>query len=188
MKEWFCANRLSLNLEKTNFIVFHTPQKNLTSVDDVLNKIVIDGVTIKQVSNSKFLGVIIDEHLTWSHHINLVANKIAKNIGVVKKIAHLLLSKTLLGLYYSMVDPFLVYGNIVWAANYQTRLNCLTLPQKRALGVITRDTYYAHTEAKFLELGTLKFININIYLIGNFVCNNLLPVLQLFPYKRACCT
>src|SRR6218665_1085169 len=77
-----------------------------------------------------------------------------------------------------MVDPFLVYGNIVWAANYQTRLNCLTLLQKRALRVITRDTYCAHTEAKFLELGILKFTNINIYLIGNFVyrfCNNLLP-------------
>src|SRR6218665_2239525 len=88
-------------------------------------------------------------------------------------------SKTLLGLYYSMVDLFLVYGNIVWTANYQTRLNCLTLLQKRTLRVITRDTYYAHTEAKFLELGILKFININIYLIGNFVyrlCNNLLPL------------
>src|SRR6218665_912098 len=46
MKDWFCANRLSLNLEKTNFIVFHPPQKP----HDVLNEIVIDGVTIKQVS------------------------------------------------------------------------------------------------------------------------------------------
>src|SRR6218665_88894 len=79
-KDWFYANRLSLNLEKTNFIVFHTffiLLKNLTSSNVVLNEIVIDGVTIKQVSNSKFLGVIIDEHLTWSHHINLVANKVA---------------------------------------------------------------------------------------------------------------
>ena len=87
-----------------------------------------------------------------------------------------------------MVVPFLVYGNIVWAANYQTRINCLTLLQKRALRVITRDTYYAHTEAKSLELGMLKFININIYLVGNFVyrlCSNLLPpVLQLFPHKN----
>ena len=52
------------------------------------------------------------------------------------------------------------------------------LLQKRALRVITRDTYYAHTEARFLELGILKFTTINIYLIGNFVyiiCNNLLP-------------
>src|SRR6218665_1597493 len=99
---WFCANRLSLNLDKTNFIVFHTSKKNLNSSNVVLNEIVIDGVTIKQVSNSKFFGVIIDEHLTWSHHINFVANKVAKNIGVIKKIVHLLPSKTLLGLYYSM--------------------------------------------------------------------------------------
>ena len=45
----------------------------------------INNIAIKRVSNVKFLGVIIDEHLTWKSHINLVKNKAAKMIGIIKK-------------------------------------------------------------------------------------------------------
>lgn len=165
LDEWFRVNRLSLNIDKTNFIVFHTSRKTIPQMQNEIN---INGVNIKQVVTSKFLGVILDEHLTWAPHIKVTASKIAKNIGIIRKIAYLLPKKTLVGLYHTMVSPYFTYGNIIWASNYKARTNCLFLLQKRALRVVTKDTYYAHTETKFQELGVLKFDHVNDYLIGNF--------------------
>lgn len=66
----------------------------------------IDGVTIKQVTNTKLLGIVIDQHLTWSQHIILIANKVDKNVGVLQNLHTYLPPKTLLGLYNSMLNPF----------------------------------------------------------------------------------
>src|SRR6218665_2774396 len=173
--EWFRANRLSLNVNKSCYITFRTPQKKTSHLT---NKVMIDGTDIKLVSSTKFLGVYIDEHLTWDVHINIIANKIAKNLGVLRRIAYLLPSKILVNLYYTLINPYLIYGNIVWASNYYSRINCVFLLQKGAIRIIARDGYLAHTSLRFLELGIMKFGNINTYLIGNFLykySNHLLP-------------
>jgi len=65
-------------------------------------------IAIKRVSNVKFLGVIIDEHLTWKSHINLVKNKAAKMIGIIKRL------KFTFPLYNAFVLPCLNYGIILW--------------------------------------------------------------------------
>jgi len=64
------------------------------------------------VNTVKFLGVHlpVDEGLTWGRHIEYIATKIAKNIGIIKRIAHLLPNSTLLGLYHTMVLPYFTYG------------------------------------------------------------------------------
>src|SRR6218665_24745 len=108
LDEWFRVNRLSLNLGKSCYIVFHSHNKDITQL---LNNIRINGVSIEQVSHTKFLGVHIDEHLIWNQHINVINNKIAKNLGILRKIAYLLPPKILLGLYYTLVNPYLLYGN-----------------------------------------------------------------------------
>ena len=81
--------------------------------------------------SAKFLGVQVDEHLTWNQHIKVINNKIAKNLEILRKIAYLLRPKILLALYYTLVDPYLLYGNIVWASNYHSRIKCLSLLQNR---------------------------------------------------------
>src|SRR6218665_569216 len=83
--------------------------------------VMIDGTAIELVSSTKFLGMYIDEHLTWDVHINTIANKIAKNLGVLRRIAYLLPSKILVNLYYTLINPYLVFGNIVWVSNYYYR-------------------------------------------------------------------
>src|SRR6218665_2005663 len=62
---WFKANRLSLNLEKTNFIVFSSLRKKLSTIKPLY----INEIPIIQTRSSKFLGVIVDEHLTWRDHV-----------------------------------------------------------------------------------------------------------------------
>ena len=86
--EWFCANKLSLNLKKTNYIqlLFHRKVKSIPF--DV--SLYLNDVIINRVSKCRFLGVWLDEHVSWSDHINYVLSKISKINGILSKIRFLL--------------------------------------------------------------------------------------------------
>ena len=71
--DWFQANKLSLNLNKTNYIIFRSIKKPIPNTN---NMALIDNTTIPQVSSTKFLGVHIDQHLKWKTHIDEISKKI----------------------------------------------------------------------------------------------------------------
>ena len=77
---WVKANKLSLNIDKTNFMLF-TPK----CVPRSINGIFIDGNKIMEVTETKFLGVIIDCKLNWSPHITYISKKVAKGVGIILK-------------------------------------------------------------------------------------------------------
>ena len=175
ISDWFKANKLSLNINKTNYILFSTPRKPLPPALPILS---IDSIEIPQVRTTKFLGIYVDQHLTWNEHIDQIANKIAKNIGIIKRISYLLTSKVLLMLYYSMIYPYLSYCNFVWASNYNSRLNRLIILHKRIVRIMTRSTYLEHTQPLFSRLGLLNLNQITTFQISVFMfksLNNLLP-------------
>ena len=60
--DWLCINRLSLNVSKTNFVIFHAPNKS--------KRIVINKEAIDEAKYVKYLGILIDSQLTFKHHIN----------------------------------------------------------------------------------------------------------------------
>ena len=91
----------------------------------------LDNVSVKQVEVTNFLGVFVDQHLSWKSHISYVAKKISKTIGIMSKSRFYLSRKSLLSLYYTLVYPYLNYCNIVWTSNYPSNLNRLFLLQKR---------------------------------------------------------
>ena len=78
-------------------------------------------------------------------------------------------NKILLSLYYSLVYPYLSYGNLVWASNYKTKLKRLLILQKRIVRVLARAPFNSHTSALFQDLGILKIEQINIYQVGEFM-------------------
>ena len=77
---WLIANKLSLNLDKTKFMVFSPRQRKIPAEISIA----INGKEIEKVKQTIFLGVVIDEHLSWKHHIAHVANKISKSIGIIE--------------------------------------------------------------------------------------------------------
>ena len=79
-------------------------------------KLYIINILIEQVE-TKFLGVIITETLTWDNHINTVCNKVSKGIGIICKIRHLIPRSILVNLYFTLVHPYFQYCNIVWTSN-----------------------------------------------------------------------
>jgi len=108
LSTWFRANKLSLNVDKTNFILFKSRNKRYPEIS-----VHIDGRSIKQVSHVKFLGVYLDELLNWTIHISNISYKVAKNIGILCKLKHKLPSSVLLMLYNTMILPYLtLHGHV----------------------------------------------------------------------------
>ena len=97
--EWFLANKLSLNAKKkTKYVLFH----KVTMCDSLplqLPAMTFNNIEIKRENSVKFLGFIIDESLTWKNHIEVVENKISKNIGVLYRASHFKPSKSLFFLH-----------------------------------------------------------------------------------------
>ena len=133
---WSNANKLSLNVNKTQFMIFKTTKRKLSYKANVI----INDQPINQVNYTKFLGLYIDEELTWKYHINHVTMKVAKMTGIIAKARHFLPLKTLLTLY-TMIYPYLTHCNIVWASTYPTRLKPILRTQKKLIRIITFANY-----------------------------------------------
>ena len=84
INDWFMANKLSLNVGKTKYSLFHKPSR----VDDLLlqqPKLSINNQEIKRISYTKFLGVLLDENISCNKHLKYTENKIAKSIALMYK-------------------------------------------------------------------------------------------------------
>ena len=78
---------------------------------------------IERTSSIKFLGVMLDEHISWIDHVRTVENKIAKNIGLLYRVSQFLNEDSLKTVYFSYIHSYLNYANIAWANNtYATKL------------------------------------------------------------------
>ena len=127
---------------------------------------------------TKFLGFLLDQHLSWKYHLNHVATKVSKPIGIISKACFFLSSKSLLSLYYTLVYSYPNYCNIAWCLTYPSKLNRILYLQKRIVRIICGAEYLAHTAPLFRTLKVLDIFNINAFFVACFMYsyhNNLLP-------------
>ena len=104
LHEWLCINRLSLNISKTNFVIFHSNNKPTVPVTILINNEAID-----KVKHVKYFGVLIDSQLTLKHHIDELNKKVSRSIGILYKLRPFVTQKILCNVYYAIVYPFLLY-------------------------------------------------------------------------------
>ena len=84
----------------------------------------------------KYLGITIDTRLNFEEHIGIVAKKISRSLGVMRKLRNVLPPKALLVLYYSMIHPHLLYGITIWGNTYEKHLKRLRTLQNKAVEVL----------------------------------------------------
>ena len=131
--DWLCANKLTLNLRKTKYLIFQPRQK----VDyNLLPPLSIAGQCLEQVSKIKYLGIYIDSHLSWHDHIDYVCDKVSKSINIMTKIKSYLGNQCLTSIYYSLVYPYLIYGCLLWGNNYDNPLSQLIRLQNNAVRIM----------------------------------------------------
>ena len=129
-------------------MIFRPRQKTLP----ITRQIIIENNVLEQVDHTKFLGVYIDQHLTWKTHVNFIAAKISKSVGLLYKAKHYLHSKSFLTLYYALIYPYLTYCNLIWASTYVTNMQRIYLLQKRADRTISNADYKASSKPLFTNL------------------------------------
>ena len=133
VKKWLDANKLSLNIDKTNYIIFHSSSVNVPSRSDIK----IGKKHIKRVKFVKFLGLLLDEHLSWKYHLSELSKKLARTCGMFFKIRNLLPLDVLFCLYNALFLPFLQYGLIVWGQTYASYIDPIFKLQKKAVRAIS---------------------------------------------------
>ena len=115
---WLNVNRLSLNIDKTNNIIFHPYNKPMKQ--HITNK--INKEAIKEKECIKYLGVLIDSTLSWKHHILNISKKISRAIGIMYKLRPFLPLKVMRNVYYSLVYSHIIYAIEAWGSAFKTEL------------------------------------------------------------------
>ena len=157
ISEWFRANLLSLNVNKTKFMIFY----HKAVCDNLINQsLKINDIKIDQVQEFKFLGVTLQPSLSWNSHINSICKKIAKNIGILSKIRPILSEKSSLALYYTLIHSNLNYCASVWGTTTKTEYYQLEILQKRALRLILKLPTQTPSNPMFQNLKILSLIHI----------------------------
>ena len=108
----------------------------------------------------KFLGIYVDENLNWKEHVNLIANRVFKSIGIISKARFYLSMPSLRTLYFALVYPYLQYATTVWGSTYKTTLNRPLVLQKRIRRVNTKSCFDAPSAPLFYKHNFLNITNI----------------------------
>jgi hypothetical protein len=140
LKTWLDANKLSLNIAKTEFMVIGSHQR-LSTFDNCDIKVHVNNKQINRVSSSKSLGLIIDENLTWKFHIDSITKKVSAGIGALKRMRDLVTRETLIKVYHALIEPYFSYCAPVWDGLGKKQSERLQKLQNRAARVITCSSY-----------------------------------------------
>ena len=148
---WCNANKLTININKTNYMVIKTPRRPV-HVDGCLS---IGDTPIEGVSSATYLGVSIDPSLTWKSHIDKVMKAISPKVGIISRIRHYVPRSVLVLLYNALILPHLSYCLEIWGNTYPSALNPILLLQKKVARLITFSDYTAHSSPLFRRLRIL---------------------------------
>lgn len=161
--KWFQANKLSLNVDKCTYSLFGLPKKLNPN-----NTIIINSTEIKRNEEVKYLGVIIDEKLTWKEHIKYVILKITKFCSIFYKLRYLVPITVLRKIYFSLVHSHLIYGIEVYAKTHAKYINPLVKINNRILRILQNKPLDTPTQILYTNFNTLpipKLYELHILLL-----------------------
>ena len=176
LHHWFITNKLTLNLDKTKFMLFHK-KRNLNQKLKKF-KVNINNYSIKQVCKIKYLGVILDNKLNWNDHINFVSTKLAQTAGIIYKVRNKVPQKVLLRIYDSIGAHYLRYGVASWGSAKNTALDKLRIIQNKIIRYLTHSSRFTNVQNHYETLGILKLDDLYYLEVAKFIhrgVNDVLP-------------
>ena len=156
-------------------MIFRPRQKTLP----ITRQIILADNVLEQVENTKFLGVYIDQQLDWKTHVNFIAAKISKSVGLLYKAKYYLPSKSLKQYILCTYLSYFTYCNLIWASTYVTNLQRIYLLQKRAVRAISKADYKASSKPLFANLKILDVFSVYSLQVSSFMYlyhNDALPI------------
>ena len=161
--KWINANKLSLNLQKTNYILFSN------SVNILPGEVAFNNNPIERVTSTKFLGIYIDEKLNWKTHVDKLSKVVSRNTGVIYKLRSCIPQEVLFILYSTLILSYINYGMLAWGKSFKTQIHRLFVVQKRVIRIICKANYRAHTNLLYYENGILKLEDLYSMQLGTLM-------------------
>ena len=148
LNRWFMSNKLTLNLSKTCYMIFSRKQQ-----DNI--KITVGRHLIENVSNCKYLGILLDNELKWVHHINSIYSKLIKFTSIFYKLRDRLPKLILKQIYFAFVHPHILYGIELYANTYKENLDKLIKLNNKLLRILQNKPISFPVYALYREYNTL---------------------------------
>lgn len=148
--DWLIANKINVNTNKTKYMIFSYKS------NEKLPEIKIGTNIIEQTDETKFLGVYLDQHLTFKKHSCHISTKVSKSIGILYKLNKYLPPNILKNLYFTLVHPYLSYAIEAWHSAYNNVTKKIFVLQKKAIRAVNNLEYNSHTNDFFKSMNILK--------------------------------
>ncbi len=160
---WFNANKLTVNLDKTCYTIF---KRKRQKIPEILNNISIDNITIKRVRSTKYLGVTLDENLSWNEHTEILSKTLMKIANSFKLIKNHVPTKNKMPLYFAYIFSRIQYGIEVFGNTTQKNLKKIQKQQNRAVKILFNKDYFTPTKKLHHDLNMLQIRDIyKLYLL-----------------------
>ena len=134
VNNWLNANKLILNALKSKALII--PPKTRQHAPNL--KITIDSGQISVVESVKYLGIYLDNKLTFGPHISHLEPKLSRSIGTISKIKYHVPDSVLFLLYFALFHSYITYGLIIWYSTYKTHTSKISKLQNKIIKIITK--------------------------------------------------
>ena len=182
MHEWTTANLITVNPIKSSIIII--PPKRRQVLPNF--NIHINSSKILVHESAKYLGIHLDCHINFRQHINFLESKIARSVGILTKLKHVLPEKALISLYYALVSSHLLYGLTVWSGISKRSLDKLNTLQNKAVKIVAGAKYFDHVTPHYSNLKILKLPDLYKYEITKTMYR-CVPYLTIFLFIIQIC-
>ncbi|KAG1664498.1 hypothetical protein GQR58_019790 [Nymphon striatum] len=152
VSDWLVANKLTLNVDKSNFLIISPSRKHKTNKVNLF----INNTSIAQKDCIKYIGVLLDKDLSWKQHIQQVKLKISKGIGILAKIRHYVPQQILRNLYFAFIQPHVNYALINWGSANLSSLIPVGRNLNKAIKIMNFNKNTASSKPIFHKFGILN--------------------------------
>lgn len=156
--EWLCHNRLTINVEKTVYMVISQTGKR-----PIQPKVKLNDKELKKVQQYKYLGLIITEKLAWSAHIQSITEKVIPILGAIRRCSHMLNKNTKYLLYNSFIEPHIRYLLPCYGNASEHLINKLQRLQNKSIKAIFSINYWTASETLYIVYPFLKVKQLKMF-------------------------
>ena len=178
--DWLNANRISLNVNKTEFIIFRSARRSL----DCEINIKMNGKRLFSSPYIRYLGILLDEHLSWTPHVMELTKKLNRSNSMLSKIRHYVDRDTIRSLYFTLFSSHINYCCQVWGQNGSYILNKILSLQRCALRIINFKPFRSDVTHLFHSLNIPSFPNLvriaNLLFVFDSLTHNLPPSIDKY--------
>ena len=177
LTSWFNANKLTLNAEKSSFTIFKSRGNRSQNLPDHIE---FENKQIKRTTHIKFLGITIEENLTWNLHINEICNKLKRLFHIFYNIRDFLTKENVRTIYYTLIYSRIKYGITLFGHAGTSKLKKIQTLQNQLLKVLLRKDYRFSTNELHNSMDLLKIDDIAdqeiLFFVHNYFLKKFSPV------------